>query len=125
MLCVYLPDHASAVIKLFGYTAGTIFPTVLLEFLYRNDAIYQVASAFSILCFLMSMDFYRAFMWILVFTILILSSGQNMRIKLYLFAILTYGRSFLMSQSGWTYSYVLNTKYVMPLMVLAFLFMLF
>ncbi|MBD5531563.1 MAG: hypothetical protein HDQ98_05070 [Lachnospiraceae bacterium] len=161
------------IVKLLGLTVGTMVPTVLFEFLYRNDAIYQVvkqrhdfgsliidffseyrimpetnelsysliallilyfvcyttkkrgeedqrktvfmmALAFFIICYLMEQDFYRMFLWVPFFVVLVLTSKQNRNMNLFLLSVLTFGRAVYMCQAGWTYKYVLNTKYVMP-----------
>lgn len=161
------------IIKLLGLTVGTMVPTVLFEFLYRNDVIYQVvkqrhdfgnliidffseyrimpgtnelsysliallvlyfvcyttpkqgeedqrkavfmmALAFFITCFLMKQDWYRMFLWVPFFVILILASQQNRNMNLFIFTALTYSRAFQMCYASWTYDYVLSTKYAMP-----------
>lgn len=81
---------------------------------YQRKVIFIVASAFFITCFLMPMDFYRMFLWVPFFVILVLTSRQNRSMNLFLLTVLIYGRAVQMCQAGWTYSYVLNTKYVMP-----------
>ncbi len=162
------------IIRLLGLATGTMLPTVLFEFLYRNDAIYQIvkkkhdfgtlivdffseyqmmpgiselsysllallilyficytikkeqgeeyqkktvfmmALAFFITCFLMKQDWYRMFLWVPFFVILALTSSQNRSMNLFLLTVITYGRAVQMFQAGWTYTYVLNTKYAMP-----------
>lgn len=84
---------------------------------YQRKVIHVVALAFFIISFLIPlipMDFYRMFLWVPFFVILALTSSQNRSINLFLLTVITYGRAVQMFQAGWTYTYVLNTKYVMP-----------
>lgn len=73
--------------------------------------IYIISLILVTVCFMMSDDFYRMFLYVPFLAVAIMISGQYMNINLFLFTGITYGRMF--QAAGCCYPKNLNTVYIM------------
>lgn len=78
---------------------------------FKHKVIYAQTAVFLIICFLMTVEYYRLFLYVPLLVILIVISGQNERVNLFLLAVLTYGRAFIACATNRPQN--MNTGYVM------------
>lgn len=78
---------------------------------YNKKAIYIMAVIFATISFGMVTDFYRMFLYVPFLVIVLMISGQDMGVNLFLFTGITYGR--ILQAAGDNYPKSLNSIYIM------------